>query len=403
MVDDLRFTDDLLLKEIFASYDYLPPGPILLLSTVLDSIPFIGSTWRQFVPFGLANPPDGMFSYHVPTLSWPPLREFVDVPGGLKEFLFEAENTILGDLTHPVSLAVVVMVAFLLNRFKVNIVQPFFHPIGQHLATTTHGKGWVQNNPERIYKFSEYCFRLCYHASMSLFGLWVFSRDTWWLPKNGGMRNLWINFPHHNLSPEMIWYTILQAGYNVEAMYSLLVMSFDIQFKGFPQIKWSKTVRGDFREMFVHHIITNALTFGSSHFRSTRIEATFLILHDLSDVPVDLSKLCHFLKWKNSTVVVFTIMTIVWAITRLFILPFECFRSLLFESHIVLIEKSVPPLVYFCYRPFFLFLVGSIIFLHCLWFFMMLKMFSKFFRVGEIHDLSEHKRGENLDGSKKKN
>ena len=118
-------------------------------------------------------------------------------------------------------------------------------------------------------------------------------------------------------------------------------------------------------------------------------------------VAVDISKLTNFLKWHKSTLFCFTVMCIVWFITRLIILPFVIFRSILFESSIVLVEKSVPPEMYFCYRPMFNILTGGIILLHFIWFMMFIEMWKVFFKLGEQHDLTEYKKGEKASREKK--
>ena len=73
------------------------------------------------------------------------------------------------------------------------------------------------------------------------------------------------------------------------------------------------------------------------------------------------------------------------------------------ESHLILEDGRVDPLLYFLYRHFFYYLVGQIILLHVCWFAMFLKMGYLLLKKGEAHDLSEHKSGETqhvLNGTK---
>ena len=118
------------------------------------------------------------------------------------------------------------------------------------------------------------------------------------------------------------------------------------------------------------------------------------LVHDISDVPVDLSKLFNFLKWKWSTLFSFTVLTVLWLYTRLYIFPFTIYRSLLTECHYVM-QEGFPVLIYIAYRHFFYFFLGLLILLHAAWFVMFLRMYHTFFVKKEgCHDLSEHKGGE---------
>ena len=99
------------------------------------------------------------------------------------------------------------------------------------------------------------------------------------------------------------------------------------------QIEWNETVRGDFREMFVHHLVTNTLIFLSSHYRFTRVGSMVFMLHDLSDVLGDMSKLAHFMKLEVTTIICFVIMVLLWLITRLVIFPFVICKSFWVDSY----------------------------------------------------------------------
>lgn len=383
-----------------ASSEYgenLPPGIILLLSKVLDSTPIISGIWRDALPFGMADPPFGIFSHRVGALpSFGPLKTYNDVEGGIIEFI-TTEGTVLGDATTKTSLCTIIVIALLIRMFK-RISLPYFRTVGESWAISAHGKEWHKKNEERIIKFAEYCFRLLYHTALSVYGIWFFAGKEWWDPARGGTKNLYLGHPNHPIEPGMIWYYLLQAGYNVDAIISLLVMSFEVRFRpsAFPFVScgWSKNVRGDFREMLFHHVVTNVLVFGSSYFRFSRVGSMVFLVHDISDVPVDLSKLANFLKWKKSTVCCFAVMVVVWLITRLGILPFVIFRSGVTEAKLLMVVEKMDPEVYHTYYPFFFTFTLAIILLHAVWFTMFIRMGILLVTKGETHDLSEHRKGE---------
>ena len=118
------------------------------------------------------------------------------------------------------------------------------------------------------------------------------------------------------------------------------------------------------------------------------------LVHDISDVPVDLSKLANFLKWKWTTLGFFTVLTVLWLYTRLMIFPFTIYRSLITECHYVL-KEGMPVIAYIAYRHFFYFFLGLLILLHTVWFTMFLRMYHTFVvKKQGAQDLSEHKNGE---------
>ena len=97
------------------------------------------------------------------------------------------------------------------------------------------------------------------------------------------------------------------------------------------------------------------------------------LINDISDVPVDLSKLANFMKWKITTIACFVIMIIVWAITRLGLLPFVVCRSMVFESHNV-VPAGIDVLYYYMVRPFLYGVTFGTVFLHVFLFYMFLKI-----------------------------
>ncbi len=159
-------------------------------------------------------------------------------------------------------------------------------------------------------------------------------------------------------------------------------------------IGWSSDCRGDFQEMMIHHIVTNLLVIGSSYIRMTSMGSMVFMVHDVSDIPVDLSKLANFMKWKISTIICFATMVIVWAMTRLGILPFVIFKGIIDHSELAYTTGSCTKQFHDMYVLIFYGLLSAIIALHLVWFTMFIKMGYLLINKGEAHDLSEHKKGE---------
>ena len=359
-------------------------------------------------------------------------------------FAFQTSSTTLCDLTNPLALCVLLGLLLLVRAFK-KIFMPKFSALGQQLGRAAHGPEWEKNNQDRIIKFGEYVYRLIFHSGVSAYGLWYFRDKSWWNSELGGTKNLWMMHPNHPVEPGMTWYYLVQCAYNVDALLSLIELSFEFEWVNplsyssaieflekehvvnesqrkkqvlnlmvrskqqtvfwtpFFQIKWSPTVRGDFREMMAHHIVTNVLIFGSSFYRFTRIGSMIFLIHDLSDVPIDMSKLANFVKWKITTITCFVVMVLLWVVTRLTIFPFVIFRSVLFESYEYMVVKGkLDPALYEAYCYIFYALLGALVLLHVTWFLILLRIGWTLVSKGETHDYSEHKSGEKQ-GIKKTN
>ncbi|KAL7565069.1 hypothetical protein ACA910_005079 [Epithemia clementina (nom. ined.)] len=444
-----------------------PPPPVLWLTAVIDTVcmPFQCSQWRDSLgiderswlaakvppllehlptypsfqdylkqqnPSWLASSSSSSFYYHYYHYfgqQQKHLQPSIEDSHGMDDstpsslwtsmykYAFETPSTALGDLTTPTAVLVLLCSVLILRLLK-SILLPLFSSYGRWMGRRTHGVEWEAANEDRIAKFGEYVFRLLYHSSISVFGVYYFWDKEWWAATPNATMSLYQGFPNHPVEPGMAWYYLLQAAYNVDAMVSLLLISFVVtikspvvrhnskarghssssQFQLPVQIRWSPTVRGDFREMMIHHVITNLLVVGSSLCRLTRIGSMVFLVHDLSDVPVDLSKLANFLKWKWTTLACFLSMVALWVVTRLYILPFTIYRSILTQSHYV-VQDGLPILLYVQYRHFFYLLVGLLIVLHFCWFVMFMQIFGTFLKKNECHDLSEHKQGEKQDSN----
>lgn len=384
----------------------LPPSPILFLILVLDGIvPF---AWRSYLPDFLGNPETGYMGKYRPLdcmrrwysknhlTTFAEFRNGADADLAMVVKFLKADNTVLGDLCSITSLVFVLPILVVIMRSIKRYLEPRFSMIGRQLGRNTYGIEWEKHNEDRIIKFGEYVFRLCYHSMVSVWGLYyvVYLHHDWWTnPKMFSQ-----NHPCHKIENQMIWYYYIQCAYNIEALIRLMELSLEIRNPlrtGWKKcVTWAKTIRGDFREMCIHHIATNALVMLSSSFALTRIGSAIMLLHDVSDIPVDMSKLANFVKWKKTTIVCFVVMCFVWLVTRLGIFPLVMIRSIIFEFPLLTIEDTLEPEAFYSVYWIFIIFVFVIFALHCTWFAMLLKIGYLLLRKGEAHDLSEHKQGE---------
>ena len=201
-------------------------------------------------------------------------------------YAFHTPSTALADLTTPTAMIALLALVLVLRLVKA-VTLPYCRSVGRRAAQRTHGAAWVTapENQVRLTKFGEYVFRLVFHAAIAAYGLAYFYDQEWWQP--GNTNAVFRGYPYHEIQPNMAWYYLMQAAYNVDALYSLLVLSLVVKVQSMMRssrtsssssmwqspivIEWSPTVRGDFQEMMMHHVITNVLVIGSSFFRLSRI------------------------------------------------------------------------------------------------------------------------------------
>jgi hypothetical protein len=401
--------------------DDCPAAPLLWINGILDTVccAINFPMWQSSLSSVLKN---SFLSHpmHTPlSQTFPTLTSYSDVLSddngvnifsSVYKYAFESPTTALGVLTTKDSMITLCILVLTLRQMKA-VACPAFCRLGRRLGRSTHGVEWERKNEEKIMKFGEYVFRLLFHSVISVVGLWCFWGQPWW----DDTKTYWVGYPSHAIETSMIWYYLIQGAYNIDAMSSLIELSFIFKLQN-PfssktktiqspiSVTWNPDCRGDFREMAIHHGLTNVLVIGSSHFRLTRHGSMVFMIHDISDVPVDLSKLANFMKWKITTIICFVSMVITWAITRLGILPFVLYRSTLFETHMMTQGANPVDVEFFImWRPFFFAVYGGIILLHVYWFNLFIKIGYALVVKKELHDYSEHKQGEDQSDLKKKN
>jgi len=123
------------------------------------------------------------------------------------------------------------------------------------------------------------------------------------------------------------------------------------------------------------------------------------LIHDISDVPIDMSKLANFVKWTKTTVVCFVSMVIIWTVTRMTILPFVIVKSVWCESHLVFSTSDdgwvgmMDARTYRMHFGYFFALLCGITALHYFWFGIFIRI-ARDLTKGKVQDYSEHKKGE---------
>jgi len=203
-----------------------------------------------------------------------------------------------------------------------------------------HGK------PSTMDKFCETGWRCLYYSGAFLYGSWCL----WDKPWLWDIKHCWYNYPHHDLEPSVWWY------YMVE-----LAFYWSLSFSQFTDVR-----RKDFIEMFIHHLTTIALLSFSWTCNLTRCGALVLVVHDFSDIFLELAKMFHYAKLNTACDIIFGIFVVAWCITRLGLFP----TWILFSATI-----EAPQMVEM-FPAYYIFngLLSVLLVLHVIWTYFILKI-----------------------------
>jgi len=190
----------------------------------------------------------------------------------------------------------------------------FFAVRFSRLFLTQHGD--PMKNPLILKKAKDQAWQLVIHASMTIFEIWLLSLDNWkWWEET---EHAWIPYPARWVNPSgqpNHW------GVRVYYLTQLAIWTATCLTHKFVDAK-----KKDYVVMYVHHLATILLVFGSHAVEQWRIGIIVLYCHDTSDIVIDLLKLSgHFnlggAKGLFTSEILFISTLISWVYYRLYRFP----------------------------------------------------------------------------------
>uniref|UniRef100_A0A6A7FUM3 Ceramide synthase 6-like n=1 Tax=Hirondellea gigas TaxID=1518452 RepID=A0A6A7FUM3_9CRUS len=239
------------------------------------------------------------------------------------------------------------------------------------IVNAAHDLGWSERKVERwlrarramnqintYSKFIECAWQFTYYSSAFVFGVYVLYDKSWLYDIN----SCWDDYPYSRLDSDVWWYYMISLGF----YWSMTITHF------------IETKRKDFYQMFFHHLVTIALMVFSFTCNFVRMGSLILIIHDIADVPLQMSKMLIYLKWKRSCDAVFAFFSVLWIITRCGVYPFWIVKNTLFYA-----TNFVPmhPVYYI-----FNLLLSFLSVLHYYWTYFILRIIVNTAIKGEIED-----------------
>lgn len=219
-----------------------------------------------------------------------------------------------------------------------------------------------------------YC--VFYVSAFGYFLGWVVPGMEWGVNLLDGsvsvVRNVIHPFPPEMREVERVHYA-LAGGFYVSAMVFLIV--FD-------------TRRSDFGELVLHHVVTLGMVVMSYGYGYVRAGMLILALHDVGDIFLYLAKFVHYLGYKGWDTVVFAIFAVTFYVTRLMMFS-RMVYTITIETLQVLVEEggfnewAKHYDTYLLHYIFFVVSLGTLLFLHCFWFALILKMIYRELALGK--------------------
>ncbi|KAF0686250.1 Aste57867_21955 [Aphanomyces stellatus] len=171
-------------------------------------------------------------------------------------------------------------------------------------------------------KFTDQSWQLVIHASMTVLEFMVIREETWWQDTT----TLWntqsptCDFPEQKFLTKFLYIT--QLAIWVYTAFSC---------------KFLEEVRKDYVIMMSHHVVTIALVSWSYQMGFLPVGVLVLILHDASDVPLDLLKMANYMKLEDRrgyfvSEVLFVIMTTIWFYCRVYLYPAKLIYTAFWEN-----------------------------------------------------------------------
>ena len=243
--------------------------------------------------------------------------------------------------------------------------------VGDELSKDS--EGGKTGTPLRV-KYSIAVRELAFYAFSTTVHIWLYAlRHQWAWPS--GFHLLYQHRDDIFVEREMRFTAFFETTW-----YMVTVVFLFMDFK-----------RKDFAVMVAHHLITIALIWTSWQPSHVHTGAVVIMLHNPSDVLLQLAKLCSYKAWAPFDTIFFVLLAISWPILRLYAFPLFIKEAF---THEVLVENWQPV------NALGSWLLAALVPLHLYWFVLILKVIVKAVTGGGLKDNREE--GDGVDSVKAK-
>lgn len=162
-------------------------------------------------------------------------------------------------------------------------------------------------------KFCECCWRIVLYVSFSIYGIACIKKSTLFLDTLSHFA-IW---PLDALDKQVALFYYLELG-----LYLHLTINHFFEVK-----------RKDFVEMLLHHVTTLGLILFSWFVNFTRFGVLVMVLHDVSDVFLEVGKICIYMGMDTAKDIIFVVFALTFFVTRLVMYPLFIVKPALWDSY----------------------------------------------------------------------
>jgi len=241
-----------------------------------------------------------------------------------------------------------------------------FNNIGNLVVSRKKWSGEVRE--EKLKRFGHCLFKLLWFVGISTYSYFLLRNKEWFPPSLGGKgvtATMFDGYPWIEVDESLRNYFMIQLAYHSHS----LIYQFTL------------TRRGDFLEMFLHHVVTIALITFSYLNNYLPMGCLVFFIHDITDIFAYLMKVAVDSQHIMLNVVCYYLLVLTWLIGRLTIYPFIILYSCIIES-LVIFDKM------YGWLFFNVFLI-CLLFLHIYWFYLFMQIGKRFYNRGQIGDGTE--------------
>ncbi|EFJ44272.1 hypothetical protein VOLCADRAFT_106486 [Volvox carteri f. nagariensis] len=283
---------------------------------------------------------------------------------------------LLGDRYLDFSLCVVFALLYpvirgILTRFV-------FEPLGKRALSGGDPKKTdvqvdEQEQARKLRKWNESCWKMTVYIAFTALAfavcwgeIWFTDSRYWWL---GCSR-----FPPCNLpvSRGVLLFYCAETGFYLQAIHFLAV---------------HEERRKDWLESMIHHVVTSGLLFYSYAVNFTRVGVVVILIHDVSDIFLEMAKLARYADRNDIGMPAFIVFFVSWVVARVLIFPAYVIRSTLFEPvMLVAAQLGIEPHPHW---EIFNGLLLVLFVLHLYWTVLIFQVIQRQFTHGKMTDVRE--------------
>ncbi|CAH0478956.1 unnamed protein product [Peronospora belbahrii] len=223
---------------------------------------------------------------------------------------------------------------------------------------------------DRVERFATVLFKFIYFTVITVVGYFIIRDEKWFPPVLGGKGVIRESYWNLNKAPSFAlkYYYCLQLGYHFHSLLYMLFFS---------------PMRNDFVEMLLHHLVTIILIGGSHLVNYCAMGSLVTFTHDIGDVTAYAIKSVVDTGNTPLVVVMYFVLLLSWAYTRLYVYPFH-----LLYNVIVVSRELDPHMVSIFLHPGCA-LMSMLMVLHVYWYGLFLVMGYTLFRKGLAEDIQD--------------